>query len=244
MSVIIGRALPDVRDGLKPVHRRILYAHARARPHLDEALSQVREDRRRSPRKVSSARQFVQMSARKCRAWWRPDRVRRRSALPVIYRTPRAVAAARSIRSIFLADGHKLGGREVFAIDVLGELAAHHRGVRDRPHAPGSPTSRSPRRLTWPTESFIIFQAVRRSSTRPHWQRFIPDGGTGLPDGQISHTAGPSSDGWTIVAIHDSRESWERFRDQILVPALQKGIEGGFASQPQQIEFDVYKQIP
>src|SRR5579872_6730443 len=26
MSVIIGRAIPDVRDGLKPVHRRILYS--------------------------------------------------------------------------------------------------------------------------------------------------------------------------------------------------------------------------
>jgi DNA gyrase subunit A len=26
MSVIVGRALPDIRDGLKPVHRRILYA--------------------------------------------------------------------------------------------------------------------------------------------------------------------------------------------------------------------------
>ena len=25
MAVIVGRALPDVRDGLKPVHRRILY---------------------------------------------------------------------------------------------------------------------------------------------------------------------------------------------------------------------------
>jgi hypothetical protein len=29
MSVIVARALPDVRDGLKPVHRRILYARRR-----------------------------------------------------------------------------------------------------------------------------------------------------------------------------------------------------------------------
>ncbi len=26
MSVIVGRALPDVRDGFKPVHRRVLFA--------------------------------------------------------------------------------------------------------------------------------------------------------------------------------------------------------------------------
>src|SRR5665811_2545880 len=26
MTVIVGRALPDVRDGLKPVHRRVLFA--------------------------------------------------------------------------------------------------------------------------------------------------------------------------------------------------------------------------
>ena len=29
MSVIVSRALPDIRDGLKPVHRRILYASIR-----------------------------------------------------------------------------------------------------------------------------------------------------------------------------------------------------------------------
>ena len=30
MSVIVGRALPDVRDGLKPVHRRILFSMHKA----------------------------------------------------------------------------------------------------------------------------------------------------------------------------------------------------------------------
>ena len=35
MSVIVQRALPDVRDGLKPVHRRILYAMYELRLHPD-----------------------------------------------------------------------------------------------------------------------------------------------------------------------------------------------------------------
>ena len=34
MSVIVGRALPDVRDGLKPVHRRHPVRHVRGRPDL------------------------------------------------------------------------------------------------------------------------------------------------------------------------------------------------------------------
>ena len=42
MSVIVGRALPDVRDGLKPVHRRILYSMYEAgfssnKPHKKSA---------------------------------------------------------------------------------------------------------------------------------------------------------------------------------------------------------------
>ena len=61
-----------------------------------------------------------------------------------------------------------------------------------------------------------------------------------LPDGQTFHAAGPSEGGWTIVAVHESRESWERFRDDILMPQMQAGIEGGFTSPPQERTFEVY----
>ena len=60
-----------------------------------------------------------------------------------------------------------------------------------------------------------------------------------LPDGQVFHAAGPSSDGWTIVAIHDSRESWEQFRDGTLMPRMQAGIDGGFDAPPQETTFEV-----
>jgi hypothetical protein len=65
-----------------------------------------------------------------------------------------------------------------------------------------------------------------------------PSGG-GLPQGQRFHAAGPSEDGWTIVAIHDSQESWERFRDEILMPRMAAGIEGGFTVPPQETTFTV-----
>lgn len=60
-----------------------------------------------------------------------------------------------------------------------------------------------------------------------------------LPEGQIFHAAGPSEGGWTIVAIHDSKESWERFRDNILIPKLKAGIPGGFTTPPNETGFEV-----
>ncbi len=62
-----------------------------------------------------------------------------------------------------------------------------------------------------------------------------------LPEGQIFHTAGPSVDGyWTIVAVHETRESWERFRDNILMPRLKEGIKGGFPTPPEETAFEIY----
>jgi hypothetical protein len=60
-----------------------------------------------------------------------------------------------------------------------------------------------------------------------------------LPDGQTYHAAGPSEGGWTILATHDSRESWERFRDGTLLPTLGAGVEGGFTTPPQETGFEV-----
>ena len=60
-----------------------------------------------------------------------------------------------------------------------------------------------------------------------------------LPEGQIFHAAGASPGGWTIMAVHDSQASWEAFRDGTLMPRMQAGIEGGFATPPTETAIDL-----
>jgi hypothetical protein len=55
--------------------------------------------------------------------------------------------------------------------------------------------------------------------------------------------AGRSADGWVIVAIHDSKESWEQLRDGTLMPRMQAGIDGGFAAPPQETSFEVRTEV-
>ena len=54
----------------------------------------------------------------------------------------------------------------------------------------------------------------------------------GLPEGQVFHAAGPSTGGWTIVAVHDSKESWERFRDGILMPTMSPASPAALPPHP------------
>jgi hypothetical protein len=65
-----------------------------------------------------------------------------------------------------------------------------------------------------------------------------------LPKGQIAHVAGAVPGGWTIVAVHESKENWEQFRDGTLLPKLTAGIEGGFPTPPEETAIDVYKVLP
>lgn len=65
-----------------------------------------------------------------------------------------------------------------------------------------------------------------------------------LPKGQIFHAAGPSAGGWTVVVLHESKENWEEFRDEVLMPKLQQGVPGGFTTLPEEQAFEVYNKQP
>jgi len=65
----------------------------------------------------------------------------------------------------------------------------------------------------------------------------------GLPEGQTFHVAGPSAEGWTIMAVHSSKESWEKFRDNTLIPRMSQGIEGGFTAPPEETGFEIQNDL-
>ena len=104
-------------------------------------------------------------------------------------------------------------------------------------------THSTERSSSWPTASSITFPAERRASTTTPSARFIPAGG-GLPEGQLFHAAGASEGGWTIVAVHDSEDGWAKFRDGTLIPRMQKGIEGGFETPPEETGFEIHNLLP
>jgi len=54
----------------------------------------------------------------------------------------------------------------------------------------------------------------------------------GLPQGQLYHAAGPTAGGVLIAAVWDSKESADRFMNEVLMPSLP--VEGGFSGQPEE----------
>ena len=57
-----------------------------------------------------------------------------------------------------------------------------------------------------------------------------------LPDGCHLHIAGPVEEGWRVITVWDSREDFERFREEKLVPAARE-LAGG--EGPPQVEPEV-----
>jgi hypothetical protein len=83
--------------------------------------------------------------------------------------------------------------------------------------------------------------------TREQYEEMLEElhgGKEQLPAGQVFHSAGPSAGGWTIVAVHDSKESWDRFVESAVEPWKQRGRERAFQVSPQEIAFEVYNTAP
>jgi hypothetical protein len=55
-----------------------------------------------------------------------------------------------------------------------------------------------------------------------------------LPPGQLIHAAGAEGDGWTVMAVYETEDAWVTFRDTVLMPSLQAGIEGAFTTPPEE----------
>jgi hypothetical protein len=48
-----------------------------------------------------------------------------------------------------------------------------------------------------------------------------PKGPSEPPDGLILHTAGPTSDGWRIFDVWESRDAFDRFNNELIMPAVE-----------------------
>jgi len=96
-----------------------------------------------------------------------------------------------------------------------------------------------------PMESNMAYAIVHHfpGGTKKQYEKSLEvlHPGDGLPAGQLFHAAGPAPGGWTIMAVHDSKESWEQFRDHILMPRIKQGIEGGLVGPPQETAFELHK---
>lgn len=65
-----------------------------------------------------------------------------------------------------------------------------------------------------------------------------PEDGS-LPPGQVVHVAGIVDGDLVIVAIFDSQQAWEEFRDNTLLPRLET-LEGGPSGPPEETTFEAH----
>ena len=67
-----------------------------------------------------------------------------------------------------------------------------------------------------------------------------PNNGKDLPKGHTHHYAGPTDDGWVVLAIWDSKDSYDDFMQNSLGPALGELGDKGLPGPPHSHEFEVH----
>jgi hypothetical protein len=67
--------------------------------------------------------------------------------------------------------------------------------------------------------------------------------GDQLPDGCHAHIAGPVEGGWRVITVWDSRDEFERFREETLLPAIREVAEGEPPPPPEAQVDPVHKLV-
>jgi hypothetical protein len=65
---------------------------------------------------------------------------------------------------------------------------------------------------------------------------YPPDGS--LLPGELFEAAGASEDGWVVITVFDSKERWDNFLNEKLVPAIGQVGDRGFAGPPDEWAFE------
>lgn len=59
-----------------------------------------------------------------------------------------------------------------------------------------------------------------------------------IPNGQVLHVAGPVPGGFQVIAVQESKQSWDRFMTEVFSPIMGKGVPGGFSAPPTELVFE------
>ena len=60
--------------------------------------------------------------------------------------------------------------------------------------------------------------------------------------GIVHRFPGGTNDGWIVIALWDSQQSWERFRDDTLAPGFESLGDRGLPGPPQQTTFEIHRE--
>lgn len=66
----------------------------------------------------------------------------------------------------------------------------------------------------------------------------VDPAGSGLVAGELLEVSGPSEDGWVVMGLFESKEAWERFLNDTLMPTIRELGAAGFAGPPDELSFD------
>ena len=106
------------------------------------------------------------------------------------------------------------------------------------PLAPGAYTAAKPAFASLGSMPYAVVQDIPASWE--HYAALAHAISHPVPDGLIVHVAGPTDEGFRTIEVWETREAWQRFRDDLPGSALPRGV---VSAPPMLRELDAFAAI-